>query len=58
MVLKNNSHGDITEGKHFQFIYDLCGEGFNQKSQINRHMESSHPPSTPSAADLEKLLSN
>ena len=33
-----------------QFICAVCGHGFEQKSRLGRHMETSHPPSAPSAA--------
>jgi uncharacterized protein YpuA (DUF1002 family) len=37
--------------------YVICGQGFEQKFRLQRHMDTSHPPSAPSAADLEKALS-
>lgn len=39
-----------------QFNCAVCGQGFEQKSKLERHMETSHPPSAPSAADIEKAL--
>jgi Protein of unknown function (DUF2795) len=39
-----------------QFSCAVCGHGFEQKSRLERHMETSHPPSAPSAADVEKAL--
>lgn len=39
-----------------QFNCAICGQGFEQKSRLERHMETSHPPSAPSAADVEKAL--
>jgi Protein of unknown function (DUF2795) len=39
-----------------QFTCAVCGHGFEQKSRLGRHMETSHPPSAPSAADVEKAL--
>src|SRR5438105_11969512 len=40
-----------------QFTCSICSQGFEQKSRLQRHMDTSHPPSAPSAADLEKALS-
>jgi hypothetical protein len=40
-----------------QFNCSICGDGFEQKSRLERHMATSHPPSAPSAADVEKVLS-
>jgi Protein of unknown function (DUF2795)/Zinc finger, C2H2 type len=40
----------------FQFTCGVCDQGFEQKSKLERHMETSHPPSAPSAADVEKAL--
>jgi Protein of unknown function (DUF2795)/Zinc finger, C2H2 type len=39
-----------------QFTCVVCGKGFEQKSRLERHMQTSHPPSAPSAADVEKAL--
>ena len=40
-----------------QFTCVVCNQGFEQKSRLQRHMDTSHPPSAPSAADVEKVLS-
>ena len=40
-----------------QFTCSVCGDGFEQKSAMERHMVTSHPPRAPSAADIEKVLS-
>jgi hypothetical protein len=39
-----------------QFTCTICGDGYNEKSRLDRHMATSHPPSAPSAADVEKAL--
>jgi hypothetical protein len=39
-----------------QFTYNICEDGFEQKSRLERHMITSHPPSAPSAADVEMVL--
>jgi hypothetical protein len=39
-----------------QFTCSICGQGFEQRSKLERHMETSHPPPAPSAADIEKAL--
>lgn len=45
-----------TSSSPSQFTCAVCGQGFEQKSRLDRHMETSHPPSAPSAADVEKAL--
>lgn len=44
--------------KHPQFTCPICGKGFEQKSRLERHIETSHPPRAPSAADVEKVLAS
>lgn len=39
-----------------QFTCSICGDGFEQKSRLERHIDTSHPPQAPSAADIEKVL--
>ena len=39
-----------------QFTCEYCGQGFEQKSRYERHLQTSHPPRAPSAADLEKAV--
>lgn len=41
---------------HSQFTCPFCGKGFEQRSKLERHTETAHPPSAPSAADVERLL--
>lgn len=39
-----------------QFHCPICGDGFEQKSRLEQHMETSHPEQAPSAADMEQAL--
>lgn len=39
-----------------QFVCPFCSKGFNQRSRLQRHEETAHPPNAPSAADLQKAL--
>lgn len=39
-----------------QFVCDICGATFEQKSRYERHMLTSHPQQAVSAADIEKAL--
>ena len=47
----------MTSASASQFNCIVCGQGFEQKSRLQRHMDTSHPPRAPSAADLEKVFS-
>jgi hypothetical protein len=39
-----------------QFTCSICGDGFEQKSRLERHLSTSHPLRAHSAADIEKVL--
>ena len=47
----------VSSSSNSKFSCNICGDGFEQKSRLERHMATSHPPQAPSAADLEKALS-
>ena len=47
----------VSSSSNSKFSCNICGDGFEQKSRLERHMTTSHPPQAPSAADLEKALS-
>jgi hypothetical protein len=49
--MKNN-----TSRSFAQFGCPFCGKGFEQRSKLQRHIQTAHPPSAPSAADVERLL--
>lgn len=51
--MKNKS---FTVSGQPQFTCPFCGKGYNQKSKLKRHTETAHPPSAPSAADVERVL--
>ena len=40
-----------------QFTFSVCGDCFEQKSRLERHLATSHPPQAHSAADLERASS-
>jgi Protein of unknown function (DUF2795)/Zinc finger, C2H2 type len=44
------------KSKSAQFVCPFCGKGFEQKSSIQRHIQTAHPPAAPSAADVERVL--
>jgi len=39
-----------------QFTCEYCGKGFEQRSRYERHLQTSHPPRAPDAADVEQAL--
>ncbi len=39
-----------------QFVCEICGAEFEQKSRYERHMQTSHPQQAVSAADIEQAL--
>ena len=38
-----------------QFKCSICGDGFEQKSRLQRHIDTSHPPQTPSLQMLKSI---
>ncbi len=53
--MKSKSKSFTVNG-HPQFTCPFCGKGYNQKSKLQRHTQTAHPPSAPSAADVERVL--
>jgi hypothetical protein len=48
--------GNNTSRSFAQFNCPFCGDGYNQKSKLQRHIQTAHPPSAPSVADVQRLL--
>jgi hypothetical protein len=55
-AMKAAKASKVLAASHPQFKCPFCGKWFEQKSKLSRHTETAHPPSAPSAADLERLL--
>jgi hypothetical protein len=52
-----SSSSSSSSSSNSQFTCSICGDGFEQKSRLERHVATSHPPQAPSAADIERVLS-
>ncbi|MBL8950145.1 MAG: DUF2795 domain-containing protein [Myxococcaceae bacterium] len=39
-----------------KFLCAMCGEGYENRSQFERHVLGAHPPRAPSASDVAKTL--
>jgi hypothetical protein len=53
-MMKNKTYKAFIQNP--QFACPFCNKGFNQRSRLQRHEETAHPPNAPSAADLERAL--
>lgn len=39
-----------------QFTCPICGDGFEQRSRYERHLQTAHPPQAISAAEIEAVM--